>query len=200
MKLTLVFLLFFGGLGTCQADVPRCFHTIWNPADFAEAVNYYVALGPKPTAQELTALANEHKLEVSFLCRVLYQPKGNQPLRPPFFGDLVFLPQNMADAEWPLWPVVASGRSFFVLDSRYILAGVPEEPREYVAYCRQHGVFRRESVPVPTRTEARRDADTLRRSPAWRKLRWSKASSPSTDSTTEPWVWQNVKTQAEAVR
>ena len=58
---------------------------------------------------------------------------------------------------WPFYPVAESGKSCFVLGYRYVCAGVPEDPRDYVSYCRCHGHFRTEPLPVPSRAEARAD-------------------------------------------
>src|SRR5207248_2099895 len=90
----------------------------------------------------------------------------------PMYGGLSLPFKTMPHANWPLYPVAASGKSFFVLSEGYSLAGVPEDPKHYLAHCRAEGAFRKHPVPIPTQAEAQRDAKALRQSPPWKAIKW----------------------------
>jgi hypothetical protein len=64
---------------------------------------------------------------------------------------------------WPIYPVAVSGTSYFVLSEGYLVAGEPEDPKEYLRYCRTNGKFRSERVPIPTRVDALKNLETIRK-------------------------------------
>lgn len=107
-----------------------------NCAAFADAVNHYVDMGEAKAIESLKALAGSKpqghmpdrvEVRMAFTCRVLFESKGKEPLRAPGFGGLINLPYNTMPLEnWPLYPVVCTGSSYFVLSEAYVLGGVPE--------------------------------------------------------------------------
>jgi hypothetical protein len=144
-------------------------------ASFADAVNHFAALGEDAAVQQLHGMVSDagtqimrivrFELRVAFVCRVLFEPRFEN-LRPPAIGQFSLPRQSMPAESWPLYPVALSGSSYFVLTEGFFCAGVPEEPREYIIYCRENGVFRKTPVSVPTRNQALSDAATLRKSAA----------------------------------
>jgi hypothetical protein len=179
----------------------------FNAADLANAVNHFIALGEDEAVRELGNYDPNHDLlceapgkvlslrdRRGWLCRILFCPKGN-PLRPPAYG-ITSLPQHsMPLSRWPLYPLAASGDSFFVLSTDILLAGAPENPKKYTAYCQAEGTFRHRPVPVPTRAQAQKDVTALRQSPAWKDIKWEERGY----SISEEWVWRFIKAQADTI-
>jgi hypothetical protein len=198
-------------LAHSHAEVPTLFRErSFNAANLAEAVNHFVALGEKSALCELIDLAPNHDFKrdkgfslperVGWVCRILFQPKGDQPLRAPCYGGHRLPYLTMPLTRWPLYPVAASGDSFFVLSEGYFLAGFPEDPKRYLAYCRAEGIFRKQPVPVPTRAKAEKDVLALRESPAWKAIKW-KDRGPGTNYTmSEEWTWEFIQAQADAIK
>src|SRR5215210_8312131 len=124
--------------GAAHAEVPRLFRQReFSAADLAEAVNHFIALGEKPAVRELKGLATAKfkgrfakegfslPERVGWVCRILFEPRGHEPLRPPRYGALGLPYRSMPSASWPLYPAAASGKSYFVMDEGYMLFGVP---------------------------------------------------------------------------
>lgn len=149
---------------------------------FAEAVNHYIALGEDKGVAALNAVAalpetdwgtERAKMRVAFLCRVLFEPRGNSPLRAPRFGGLM-LPWNTMPLEsWPQYPVACVGSSCFILNESYTLAGVAERTTSYLTYCCTEGRYRTSPIPVPSWREAVQDLNTLRSSKRWEAIKWT---------------------------
>jgi len=125
----------------CCAETPKLFREKpFTCAVLAEAVNHYVALGENAAIKELEDLTLDWEKEdtagefsknvrVGWVCRILFQPKEAKPLRQPSFGDLWLPHRSMPLKTWPLYPVVSSGKSYFVLSEGYLLGGVPENQK-----------------------------------------------------------------------
>src|SRR5712675_2414470 len=137
----------------CVSAVPSLFHEkTFTAASFAEAVNYYVAHGEGFTIQELRFLASDtltdfkrgfsYNERIGWVCRVLFEPKGVESLRPPGFGALALPYHTMPLRSWPLYPVALSGSTYFILSEGYLLGGHAENPKAYIEYCRTNGIFR----------------------------------------------------------
>jgi hypothetical protein len=222
VKLLQVILVFVVPMAVARAEVPDFFRKAhFNAATFAEAVNHYIALGEGPAIRELTALGPESgaifkprrgnaslRVEdgvdvpgrIGLMCRVLFQPTGKLlPLREPLYGGLALPREMRRSKDWPLYPVAASGRSYFVLEEGYTLAGVAEEPAAYLAYCHDHGIFRRSPVPVPTRAQAQADALALRKSSAWKALQWSYRSPNESYDLDEAATFWFIQDQADSI-
>jgi hypothetical protein len=211
-----------------EAEPPELFRKHdFNAAILAAAVNHFQELGEKRAVEELSALAAEHGREkagqkamdpalagreanidlavrVAWVCRVLFMPKGNEPLRAPFYGGLNLPYLTMPEKSWPLSPVVASGSSYFVLAESYMLAGKAEPPLRYIEYCRANGVFRTQAIPVPTRAEAQADALALRNSSVWKVLKWTDESTDESQGTSykidEGTVLAFINAQADSIK
>jgi len=192
-------------------SVPRLFQEkAFTAASLAEAVNHFVDLGEEQAVRKLSALALDTPTDVrgdwssneriGWMCRVLYESKGANPLRQPYFGGLDLPYHTMLDTSWPLYPVALSGSTYFVLSEGYSLAGVAEDPREYIEYCRQSGVFRKKRIAVPTRTQALKDATTLGQSVAWKAIKWTDSGTNWSYTLSEQETWTFIQNQAEMIR
>jgi hypothetical protein len=223
----LLLLVSFGAPPT-KAEMPVPFEKLFNPAPpykpevpllfrwksftcvtLAETVNHYVALGEEEAVKELEYLCSDWLTErhadcsrrerIGWVCRMLFQPTGKEPLRPPAYGMLSLPYISMPLTRWPLYPVTASGTSYFVLSEGHLLAGQAELPGDYLAYCRINGSFRTEKVPVPTREQALEDLEKLRRSPAWKAIKWSDGNEWGWYMFDERGTWRYIKAQAEGI-
>src|SRR5262249_40890802 len=114
-----------------QADVPALFKgRAFTCATLAEVVNHYVALGEDAAVKELKALVPKGfsgfkrgfsmDERIGWVCRILFEPKGTEPLRPPGLGGLSLPPMPLK--EWPFYPVARSGETYCVLSEGYMLA------------------------------------------------------------------------------
>jgi hypothetical protein len=174
-------------LQVASGAVPRLFQEKgFTAASFADAVNYFVSLGEEQGVHELKDLAMDHSTDftvhsnglwsvnerIGWMCRVLFESKTNALVRPPAFGGLNLPNHTMPFANWPLYPVALSGSTYFVLSEGYSVGGRPEDPKAYIDYCRQTGVFRTKPIAVPTRAQALTDVADLRQSAAWQAIKW----------------------------
>ncbi len=195
----------------CCAETPKLFLARpFTCADLGEATNHFVALGEEAAIKELEGLTSDWEKDhkpgrfsrnerVGWVCRILFQPKGEEPLRPPGFGGLSLPWESMPLKAWPLYPVAACGKSYFVLSEGYRLRGLAEDPRAYLKYCRAHGKFRTERVPVPTRAQALNDLEGLRESDAWKAIKWTDSGQGFSYTFSEAWAWRFIEKQANTI-
>lgn len=204
--LALLMTLQFG----CSAT-PRLFRQkAFDSVGLAEAVNHFVALGEDAAVQELRDLSSDGSKDikrgysnnerVGWVCRILFQSKGDEPLRPPGFGANHLPYYTMPIERWPLYPVALSGSTYFVLSEGYMLAGRAEDPRDYINYCRRVGVFRKTPVVVPFKVQAIVDVTLLKQSFAWKAIKWEDSGENWNYTFSEDWVWEFVHRQAETIR
>jgi hypothetical protein len=223
MTRLLIFIL-LAALQKCYCDVPRFFREeAFTCASFAEAVNHLVGLGEKGAVKELSDLAVDGskdytngfsmRARIGFICRVLFEPRGAEPVRPPAYGWLdtlgsMGLPPAFPSSlwtnirrYWPLYPVAHSGSTYFVLSEGYSFEGIggPEKPKDYIAYCEQHGVLRKTLLDVPTRAEAMRDAAALRKSKAWKAIKWKDSGEGYSFDESEEYAWRFIQNQAQSI-
>jgi len=176
----------------------------------AEAVNHYVALGENAAIKELESLAEDWREvdinrgfdlneRVGWVCRILFQPKGKKPLRPPSYGALSLPDHSMPRECWPFYPVAASGSTFFVLSEGYLLGGEPEDPIDYLNYCRKMGKFLKMPMMIPSRAQALKDLESLRQSDAWKAIKWSDSGPGFEYSFDEGWIWEGISAQAKKI-
>jgi hypothetical protein len=191
--------------GSCQGEVPKLFREkSFTCVTLAEAVNHYIALREEASVKELESLVSDDpfsdkSLRMTWVCRILFQPKGDEPLRGPGYGE-VWLPWNsMPLKSWPLFPLAASGSSYFVLSQRYTLAGIAEKPKDYLKYCRANGRFRKDAVPIPSKAQALKDLEQLRQSKAWKAIKWKDSGLGWSYYWSEDWIWEFIKQQAEGI-
>ncbi len=154
---------------------PTCF-------ELAAAGNHFIALGEEGAVTEITRywnkVQNDFSVEssareqIGWICRMIFVPKPKAVLRRPMFGGHWLPLDSFQDTDWPYYPLAESRGIFFVLAEGYFLAGYPEDPLKYVAYCRANGVFRREQLHLPSDEEAGHALELLLSSEAWRKIRW----------------------------
>jgi hypothetical protein len=102
---------------------------------------------------------------------------------------------------WPLFPVACSGSTYFVLSEGYAFEGFGREmPNEYMAYCKEHGIFRKNPVKVPTREEAMKDAAALRKSKSWKAIKWKDSGQGySFYIGDDQYAWSFIQKQAESI-
>lgn len=185
------------------AAVPSLFEEkAFTAATFAQAVNHYVSLGEEAAVDELRDMAADQLAHpergfdiserIGWLTRVLFESKTGRPLRPPMFGGLNLPVETMREASWPLYPVAFSGSTYFVLSEGYFLAGKPEDTGGYIDYCRKAGIFRKKLLDVPVKARALADAVALRRSMAWKAIKWTR--------TDEAGTWEFIRKQAEYIQ
>jgi hypothetical protein len=187
MKRVLICLASLMLLGPAHAEVPKLFlQKTFTSATLAEAVNRYVAIGEAASIKELQQLAAQEDASqdafsgkgfsvserIGWVCRILYEPRGNSPLRAPRFGVLPLPEKTMPLEKWPLYPLALSGSTYFVLKQGYVPDGTPETVTHYLAYCKKNGVFRINPIAVPTKESAAQDAAALRQSLAWQAIQW----------------------------
>jgi hypothetical protein len=118
MKTALFSILLCVSVRFSQGEVPDLLRDpALNAAILAQAVNHFVALGETAATHELTALASDHDFKrdkthkefnlnerVGWVCRILFGPKGSEPLRPPMYGGLGLPFNTMPRTRWPLYP------------------------------------------------------------------------------------------------
>jgi prepilin-type N-terminal cleavage/methylation domain-containing protein len=195
---------------TSTTQVPILFRERpFNSAALANAVNHFVAIGEATAILELNTLASEefefthrefsiHE-RIGWVCRVLFVPRGREPLRQPLYGALRLPYDSMPLERWPLFPVAFSGTTYFVLSEGYELSGRAEPAEYYIAYCRENGTFRRTPVKVPTREQAMKDAAALRQSEAWKAIQWPGSSPEDNETERELQIGKFIQAQAESI-
>lgn len=190
---------------TSEAHLPELFRARdFTCATLCEAANHYVALGEDRAVKDLSTLVGgwdgarfSLSERIGWLCRILFEPTGKEPLRPPGLGGLSLPPMRLED--WPLYPVALSGSTYVVLSEGYSLAGQAEPIQSYIEYCRGNGRFRTAPIPTPARARALTDLDRFHRSAAWKALRWEDSGENYHYSIDEGWVWEGIRRQAEAL-
>ena len=146
---------------------------------FLGAANELIALREKEAIRVLRgelAAATEYSKEsfrVYMACRVLFTPKGKEPLRRARFGKSGLPEESMPMNSWPMFPIVQSNSSFFMFVEDYEGTGIPERLSSYLDYCVEQGAFRTQPLPVPAREECERNLKTLLESMSWNRIRWA---------------------------
>jgi len=209
MKRSLILALLMTLQLGCGAK-PRLFQQkAFDSAAIAEAVNYFVSIGEDMAVKELSELTTDggtdlkrgysHNERIGWVCRILFQPKGDEPLRPPGFGALDLPYRSMPLKSWPQYPVAHSGSTYFVLSEGYFLAGRAEDPKAYIEYCRQAGVFRKMPVVVPTQPQASVDAALLKESVKWKAIKWKDSGENWSYTFNEGSTWKFIRKQADSI-
>jgi hypothetical protein len=94
------------------------------------------ALVPQERANRLQDMARARSYEVFPLCRMLFEAKDGDVFRRPMLGGAEFITGTYAD--WPLEPITLSDGIPFLVVRGYMIAGLPESPGQYLAYCLAH--------------------------------------------------------------
>lgn len=136
----------------------------------AAAVNHYVALGEEAAHQELATLAakasNDRPLRdrIGILCQVLYTPREATALRAPRFGNTLVLggAYTYTGTTSVASGILKAGSGEKALAAKRELSSKAKEAKDakeaeaaeesaadYLAYCREHGVFRTVPIPLP---------------------------------------------------
>src|SRR5262245_3696949 len=121
LRALFAFLLF--SVSLVRAEIPELFKKKeFTAADFATAVNWFVALGEEGAVKQMQEIAKSRaadnfitRYRVGWMCRVLFEPKEVKRLRAPQWGSLNLPYHTMPDKSWPLYPVALSGSTYFVL-------------------------------------------------------------------------------------
>lgn len=216
-----MFIVFLATIQLAYGEVPLLFTTPnFTSADFAEAVNHFVALGEDGALKELEQLASEggsyhvyqvgekegfyYPERVGWMCRVLFEGRDGQALRSPKFGVLDQLPpSDLMVTNWPQFPVARSGSTYFVLwEGDITISGEIglDDPKNYIEYCRQNGVFRQKRITVPAKKKALKDLAALKTSAAWRSIKWTYYYNGSTAVLDEGIVWKFIESQVNGIK
>jgi hypothetical protein len=208
-------LLFVMTLGLCHAEIPKLFREqAFTCATLADAVNHFVGIGEDASVRELQQLSEVEAAEaeqnrgfdtrgfsinerIGWVCRILFEPKNGPGIRPPKFGKLNLPEKFMPAAKWPLFPVVLSGSTYFVMAESYSDDNhTPEEAKHYIEYCRDNGNFRKTPVKVAAAAQVLKDAAALRQSAPWQSIQWLDDSGYSYPLG-EEWTWGFIQKQAK---
>ncbi len=215
-------LLIFPCLGLLlpPADLPKLFvQPGFNSRNLAEAANYFIAMGEDRAFAKLASLEvspsnwtwnwslaygrTSFSLDsrVMWMCRMLYEPKGSVPLRNPKIGCILpFTTFTTTSLEpWPLFPLVLSGESYFLLGGIQDISGTPESAVGYLQYCRSNGSFRAKPVALLSRKQSLKDIALLTQSEKWKAIKWKKSGPVFYYSIPEESVLGYVKSQAEGI-
>jgi hypothetical protein len=159
---------------------PTCF-------ELATTANRFIALGEEGTVAELTRRWNEvrndsrvessTREQIGWVCRLVFTAKPGATLRPPMFGghDLPF--DSFQGSDWPFFPLAESDGVFFLLAEGYVLSGLPEDPLDYLSYCRANGLFRHDKMAIPSEEKAAQALDRFLRSEEWKRIKWQNSGS-----------------------
>ena len=171
----------------------------------AEAANYYISLGEAEAIKKLKGLEEGfgdsrdrgfgRNARIGWVCRIIFEGKGDKPIRQPYYGGLLLPYLTMPLTEWPQYPVAESEGVYFVLADGYMLAGVAEEASDYIDYCSNNGTFRKTKVNVPSKADAISAFNSINDSIRWKKIKWKDESPGSTYTMSEDWTLDNLKAQ-----
>ena len=204
------FLLFpFLGLALPPLDLPKILtQKTFDSRGRAVAANYFMAMGEEGAAKKIAFLATNAgsnrlrthwKHRLGWMCRILYEPKGKEPLRMGGFGSPFIPYRTMPLEQWPHFPLVLSGDTYFVLVEGYGTTGRPETLVRYLNYCRQEGNFRKTPVALPDRKKALEDFALLTNSDSWKAIKWHESEGSPTYSFSEQGALARLKAQAENI-
>ncbi len=211
----LFILLFVMTLGTGRAEVPKLFRErAFNCVTVADAVNHFIGLGEDAAVKELEQLSEVEADDeqnrgfdtrgfsinerIGWVCRILFEPKDGICIRAPKFGKLGIPERYMPIAKWPLYPVVLSGSTYFVMAEGYSDGNnTPEGSKHYIEYCVENGNFRKTPVKIASKTQILKDAGALRQSAPWQAIQWQDDSGFSYPLG-EQWTWGFILKQASA--
>jgi hypothetical protein len=205
-----IFLFLMMTAGLCRAEIPKLFcQPEFNSVTLVDAANHFIAIGEQAAVKELEDIAandatnrtwmfSRGNERIGWMCRMLFEPKGSSPLRAPNYGRLNLPEKSITLAKWPLYPVVLSGSTYFVLSEGYVTDQVPEDPKHYIEYCRSHGRFRITPIATSTREQAMKDAANLRQSDMWRSIKWEDEMGVSYPFG-QQWNWAYLQRQAASM-
>jgi hypothetical protein len=205
--------LFFGFAPVSgYAQVPTFFRQrVFNCDTLADAVNHYVAMGEGPTLREFAALTSQGDISdsiidsetrgvrIGIVCAILFKPRTHHALGTPNLGWYPLPRETMPAKDWPLFPVVASGSSYFVLSDQTVIAGVSAPWSYTLDDYRTYGRFLRVPIPHPTRAQALADLGRLKKTRAWKAIRWSRHKPHEGGASydfSESVEWASLKDQA----
>ncbi len=120
----------------------------FNPNELMTYANDFVALKSDEQESALRRMAAsssgpEHSLRVFLICRVLFtKEKGKLPLRPMRLGGSEVPINKVHPTDWPLFPLALMDDIPFLLTQGYVLAGITEDPVDYVDYCFKNAQIR----------------------------------------------------------
>jgi hypothetical protein len=204
-------------LGLGHAEVPKLFREkAFTCATLADAANHFINIGEDAAVKELNELSEVEAAEadknrgfnirsfsinerIAWVCRIIFEPKNESKktshLRPPKFGKLELPEKFMPISKWPLYPVVLSGSTYFVMSESYSDDNnTHEESKQYIEYCKQNGNFRTTPVKTVTEAQALKDADALHKSAPWQDIQWVDNDGFSYPMG-EQWTWGFIQRQ-----
>lgn len=175
--------------------------------EWALAANYYIALGEEKGLKRLLADSVQGNKDTfrhadardraANLCRILFEPKGEKPIRQPLFGVLSLPMRSMRLEQWPQYPMVEQDGVWFVLAEGYMLGGLPEELSDYVSLNKELGTYRKKAVDVPSSSKSLTACESLLKSSRWKAIRWSFKSPSESYTYNESWTIELLREQAK---
>ena len=156
-------------------DGPNCYA-------LARVANRFIALGEERALEGMASLVRgkeqerlhryDQAIQIGWICRLIFESRSDGPLRAPMYGQLDLPWHSMPISKWPYFPLAESDGLFFVLSSGYLVAGHPEDPVDYINYCRESGSFRVTRIKIPSESEAEAALDSLLSSEIWLNIKW----------------------------
>ncbi len=132
-------------------------------------------------------------------CGFCILPKKHSHSEGPHYGGLNLPYHLMPPTVWLLHPVASSGNSFFVLSEGDQFNGEPEPTQSCLKCVRTEGRFRERPILVPTHQQAQKDATSLRRSAAWKRIRWIYHDQWNPYEIDENQCWRFIQAQANSI-
>ncbi len=133
-------------------DLPRLLTSSdYTPADLATAANHFIKMGPEKAIHEMNRIAMDKKdgdggfsrqERLLWICRLVFVPKENSGIGPPRLGSGAGPPKSMPLKHWPLYPLMRTGKSHFLIGELVIVDRAVESVRIYLQHCQEVGVFR----------------------------------------------------------
>ncbi len=154
-------------------------------ADWTQLANDYMSMGQDRAVAGLIERSNRVRetgetinfnTRTCLMARLIFEPKGKEPLRAPMLGGLPLPRHSMPLSDWPQYPFVKVGDMPFLLSESYILGGAAEACKDYLAYCMKNGKFRTQLYSVPTTDEAKVALKKLFSEDRWKNIKWNYTS------------------------
>jgi hypothetical protein len=173
-----------------------------SPQILAESANALIGMGEEKAVKLLKKYAKTQKdydhpyaLKVAWMCKLIFTPKTDKPLRPPSYGALSLPRISMPLKEWPLYPLVLTDGVIFILGDGYSLFGQAEPPLSYINYCLKNGSFKQTKYKVPTTEETEVALEKLFASERWKNIKWSHSEKNLEYTYSESWQKDKMKRQ-----
>lgn len=150
--------------------------------DWASLANSYIAMGEEKAMAGLIERSKRTQnggdrinfnTRTCLMARLLFEPKGSEPLRGPRIGAFMLPNQSMPLKDWPTYPFVIQDGVAFLMSESLAGTGIPESCTQYITYLQKEGRFRTKEYLVPSKEQAEAALTALYSTPRWHKVEWS---------------------------